>query len=74
MGKWILISSNIETEKHPFYHYKSPIFLDDVDTENILVSKNISSSEKAMNTFLVTCIMIVKLSHYTLCFRNRQRM
>ena len=68
------MSGNIEIEKHPFYHYKSPIFLDDVDTENILVSKNISSDEKAMNTFLVTSIMNVKLSHYILCFQNRQRM
>ena len=46
MGKEILPFSDIEIEKSKFYHHKSPIFLKDIDTENVLVSKKISSGEK----------------------------
>ena len=46
MGKGILTFDDIEIKKHKFYPYKSPIFLEDVDIDNILVSNNISSGEK----------------------------
>ena len=46
MGKDILTFVNIEIVENKFYHYKSPIFLEDVDIENVLVSKKISSGEK----------------------------
>ena len=42
----------------------SPIFLKDVDVQKVLVSNEISFSEKNLSTLLVTCIMIVKLSHH----------
>ena len=55
---------NFEIEKHKFYRYKTPIFLKDVDIEKVLVSNKISSGVKNYNILLVTCIMIIKLSHY----------
>ena len=40
-------------------------FKKDINTENVLVSKKIYFGEKkTINTLLVTCIMIIKLSHY----------
>ena len=49
MGKTILTFGDTDIEKNEFYHHKFPIF-----------KKNI----KTINTLLVTCIMIIKLSHY----------
>ena len=46
MGKEILKFGNIEIEKNKFYRHKSPIYLGDVDTEKVLVSKKISFGEK----------------------------
>ena len=43
MGKEILKFCNIEIEEDKLYRYKNPIFLKDVDTNNILVSNKISS-------------------------------
>ena len=37
-------------------------FLEGVNIEKVLVSKKILA-KKAINTLLVTCIMIIKLSH-----------
>ena len=39
------------------------LFLD-VDIDNVLVFKKISSCKKAVNTKLVTCMMVIKLNHY----------
>ena len=65
MSKGILTFGDIEIEKDKFYHYSSPIFLkEDVDINNLLVSSKISFGEKAINTLLLTCMMIIKLSHY----------
>ena len=64
MGKDILTFGDTEIERNKFYRHKSPIFLKDVDIEKVLVSNKISSDEKNYNTLLVTCIMIIKLSHY----------
>ena len=63
MSKEILTFGNIEIEKNKFYRNKIPVHLRDVDIEKVLVSKKISFGEKAINTLLVTCIMIIKLSH-----------
>ena len=41
MGKEILTFGDIEIGKDKFYRYKSPIFLEDVDYHNVLVSNNI---------------------------------
>ena len=64
MDKEILTFGDIEVEKNKFYHDKSSIFLKDVDIEKVLVSSKIFSGEETMNTLLVTCVIIVKLSHY----------
>ena len=65
MGKEILMFNDTEIEKNKFYRNKSPIFLKDVDIKKVLVSNKIFSSEKkTINTSLVNCIIIIKLSHY----------
>ena len=51
MGKEILTFGDVGIEKHKFYRYKSPIFLD-VDIDNILVSNKISSGEKNYKYFI----------------------
>ena len=63
MSKEILTFEDIEIEKNKFYHHKTPIFKKDVDIGKVLVSNKIFSAEN-INTLLVTCIMIIKLSHY----------
>ena len=50
-------------EKHNFYHYETQ-FLKDIDINNTLVFNMISFSKKAINTLLLICIIIKKLSHY----------
>ena len=52
MGKEILTFCDMEIEKNKFYCYKSPVFLKDVDTEKVLGSKEISSSEKNYKHFI----------------------
>ena len=42
MGKEILTFAVIEIERHRFYCYESPIFLGDVDIDNVLVFNKIS--------------------------------
>ena len=53
MGKEILTFSDIEIEKNKLYHYKSPIFLKDVDVKKVFVSSKISLVKKAVSTFLL---------------------
>ena len=53
---------DIEMQKNTFYRHKSLILLKDVDIEKVLVSNKIYFGKKS--TLLVTCIMIIKLSHY----------
>ena len=57
MGKQILTFGDAGIEKHNFCHYKSPILLENVDIENLLVSS--SAGEKSYKYFM----MIIKLSH-----------
>ena len=65
MGKEILTFGNIEIEKNKFYHDRIPVTVREVDIKKVLVSNKISFDEKkTRNTLLVTCIMIIKLSHY----------
>ena len=42
MGKEILTFGDFEIENHKLYLYESPIFLEDVDIDNMLVSNKIS--------------------------------
>ena len=64
MGKDILTFGDIEIEKNKFYCHKNRIFLKDVDIEKVLVSNKLFSGKKTVNTLLVSCIMMIKLSHY----------
>ena len=64
MSKETLTFGDIQVENNKFYCYKTPILLGDVDIEKVLVSNKISFGEKkTISTLLVTCIMIIKLSH-----------
>ena len=65
MGKEILTFGNIEIEKNKFYYNKNPAPLTDPNIEKVLVSNKIFYLvKKSINTLLVTCIMMIKLSHY----------
>ena len=64
MGNKILTLGDIEIEKNKFYRHKTPILFGDVDIEKLLVSKKISFREKTISTLLVTCTIIIRLSHY----------
>ena len=65
MGKEILMFGSIEIETNNFYCHKTPVTLRDVDIEKVLISNKISFVEKkTISTLLVTCIMMIKLSHY----------
>ena len=56
MGKKNFMLGDIGIEENKFW--------EDRDIKKVLVSKKISSGENAINTLLVTCIMMIKLSHY----------
>ena len=45
MVEEILTFGDVEIEKNIFYHHESPIFLEDLDIEKVLVSNKISSDE-----------------------------
>ena len=46
MGKEIVTFGNIEIEKNKFYCHRTPIFLEDVDIEKVLISSKIYFGEK----------------------------
>ena len=50
MGKQVLTFGDAGIEKHNFCHYKSPILLENVDIENLLVSS--SAGEKSYKYFI----------------------
>ena len=52
MGKEILRFGDTEIETKNFCRHKSPIFLEDVDIEKVLVSNKISSDEKNYKYFI----------------------
>ena len=62
MGKEILTFGNIRVEKKSYRH-KGCVPLRDADIEKVLLSNKISLGEKTISTFLVICLMIIKLSH-----------
>ena len=62
MGKDILKFDNIETEKIYLTALRLLVFLN-IDLEKAIVSNKISSG-KSNYILLVTCIMVIKLSHY----------
>ena len=64
MGKEIITVGAIEIEKHKFQRYKNPIILEDVDIDNVLASKKISSGKKKDSKYFTgTCMKITKLSY-----------
>ena len=63
MGKEILSFGDIEIEKNKFYRNTISLHLRDVDTEKVLVSNKNYFGEKTINNILVSCIMIIKLTH-----------
>ena len=63
----ILMFGDIKIKKYIFYRHKTPIFGRNVDIGKVLVSNKTTRLllvEKTISTLLVTCIMIIKLSHY----------
>ena len=52
MVEEIVTFGDIEIEKHNFYSYESPTFLEDVDSNNASVSNKISSGEKNYKYFI----------------------
>ena len=71
MGQKNLTFEDFEIEN---YCHKGPIFMEDVDIEQVLVSNKIPFGEKAISTLLATCIMMIKLSHYLKCFLKKALM
>ena len=65
MGKEILTFGGIEIEKkNKFYHHKTPIYWGDVDIEKDQHLTRFLLMKKTINTLLVTCTIIIKLSYY----------
>ena len=62
MGKRILGILKLKTDK--FYRSKILVLLRDVDIEKMLASNKIPLVEETISTLLVTCTMMIKLSHY----------
>ena len=83
MGKEILIFHDIEMEKNKFYLHKSPTFVEDVDTEKVLVSKKISSGEKNYKYFIghlyndyklkTIHVILPKISAYVKSYNGRTK-
>ena len=63
MGKEILTFGDIDVEQNKFYRSKISVLLRDANNKKVLASNKISFGEKTIITLLVTCIMIIKLSH-----------
>ena len=61
MGKRILGILKLKTDQ--FYRNKIPVLLRDVDIEKMLASNKIPLVEETISTLLVTCTMMIKLSH-----------
>ena len=61
MSKRILGILKLKTDK--FYRNKIPVLLRDVDIEKMLTSNKIPLVEETISTLLVTCTMMIKLSH-----------
>ena len=52
MGKEILTFADTEIEQDKFYPHKSPIYVEDIDIEKVLVFDKISSDEKKYKYFI----------------------
>ena len=74
MGKEILRFGDIENKKDKFYHCESTIFFKNISilrTHYYLTRlTRLLLVKKAINTLLVTCMMIIKLNHYIQSFHK----
>ena len=52
MNKEIIEFGNTEIEKQIFHSYKNPIFINDVDIDNILISNKTSSGKTSYKYFI----------------------
>ena len=52
IGEEILMFADAKVENDKFYCYKSPIFIEDVDINNVLVSNKIAFGEKNFKYFI----------------------
>ena len=68
MDKTFLTFGDIEIEKNEFCRIKILVFIRYKYWEEILYPTRFLLVKKTVNTLLVTCIMIIKLSHYIQCF------
>ena len=62
--KKVIMFGYIKIKKHNFHRYKCLIFSEDVDTDRHYCLTTFLLMKKAVNTLLVTCMMIIKLSHH----------
>ena len=72
--KEIKTFDDIEVEKHKLYGYKKLFFLEDVNIKNALYLIRFILVKRTINILLVTCMIIIKLSHCTYFFWKRARM
>ena len=64
MTKEILRFGNMKIEKHKFWHYESPIILEDVDIDNTLFSNKIYFGSKSYKYFIDYFVITIKLNHH----------
>ena len=72
MGKEIITFGDIKIEKHTSYRFKSPIFSEDVDIDNILVSNKICYLHEDSKIKLLH-IMPLKTSKYVKCYNGQTK-
>ena len=61
MNQEIITFADIKIKERRFHRYKNPIFLEDVDIENILI--RLLLVREIINFLLGTRIMIIKLNY-----------
>ena len=69
MDKNIVKFEETEIEEFKFHHYKSPILINDIDINEIIVSNEFPFDNKILNILLVTKI-IKKLDLYAYSFQK----
>ena len=69
MGKEIVTFGNTEIEKYIFHHYKNPIFLEDMDINNILISNKTPVSKRNYEYFIDYMDDDYKIKP---CFQNKR--
>ena len=60
MGKKIIAFCDNKIEKQKFYRYKNPIFLKDVQIDNLLISNKISKNQNKFTMMMLQIFMMKK--------------